>query len=168
MSQKDPDCLTGGDRDTGENFLQVSYVTLSLCHCIEGRGMKGLVPGPTAQKLRGSGDGISCRNIDASLIAKTFVETSRGHRTSGRDLSFWSSARQTSPNPRGWAGIQVPTFPLGTQEQFSHYVAHMGGTALHTNVIYNKFVHACISFPTKAILIFVLFLNSYAVYHNLS
>lgn len=53
MSQKDPDCLTGGDRDTGENFLQVSYLTLSLCHCIEGRGMKGLVPGPTAQKLGG-------------------------------------------------------------------------------------------------------------------
>lgn len=132
MSQKDPDCLTGGDRDTGENFLQVSYVTLSLCHCIEGRGMKGLVPGPTAQKLWGSGDGIGCRNIDASLIAKTFVETSRGHRTSGRDLSFWSSARQTSPNPKGWAGIQGTHFPPGhSRAVFPLCSAHGGHSFAH-------------------------------------
>lgn len=125
-----------------------------------------------SSETQGFWGGISCQNRDASLIdcriAKPFVETSRGHRTSGSSLSLWSAERQTSLNPRGWAGTQAPAFPVGTQVQFSHYVAHMGGTDLHTNVIYNKFVHACISFPAKTILSFVLFVNSYAVYHNLS
>ena len=72
MSPKDPDCCTGGDRDTEEKILPVSHHYFPYVTAFRAERMKGSVPGPTAQETQGSCDGsaaeigTSCTLLDTA------------------------------------------------------------------------------------------------------
>lgn len=74
MSPKDPDCCTGGDRDTEEKILSVSHCCFLYVTALRAERMKGSEPGATAQETQGSCNG-SAAEIGTS---RTLLDTA-GH-----------------------------------------------------------------------------------------
>ena len=108
---------------------------LSLCHCFEGRTNERFSAGSYSSRNTGILWWISCWNrnvlhlVRHCRISRTFAETGRRHRTSGRSVSLWRAAggRQNSPHLRG-VTVGTPsicsTFLMNTHAQFSYCIAH--------------------------------------------